>query len=170
MSAPPLTPDELVSTAGERELLEAYLDNYRAIMVRKLAGLSDADTHRRLVPSKTTLASLLAHLTEVESSWFQRRLGQRDLPDIKPGWRGDEGWDIDPDTPVAGLVARYEAACAQSRRIAAGLALDDTVPHHRLGRVSLRWVYVHMIEETARHAGHADILREQTDGATGFDS
>jgi hypothetical protein len=53
--------------------------------------------------------------------------------------------------------------------VAAGLALDGTVPHHRLGRVSLRWVYVHMIEETARHAGHADILREQTDAATGFD-
>jgi hypothetical protein len=67
------------------------------------------------------------------------------------------------------LVTRYEAACAESRRVAAGLALDDTVPHPRLGRVSLRWVYVHMIEETARHTGHADILREQTDGATGFD-
>jgi hypothetical protein len=53
--------------------------------------------------------------------------------------------------------------------VAARFTLDDTVPNPRLGRVSLRWIYVHMIEETARHAGHADILREQTDGATGFD-
>jgi uncharacterized protein DUF664 len=166
---PPLAPHELVSVAGERELLETFLDTYRATVVRKTAGLQDSQAHRRLVPSKTTLASLLAHLTEVESSWFQRRLAQRQLAAITPGWRGDEGWDLAPDTPLAELVERYEAACAESRRVAAGLALDHTVPHHRLGRVSLRWVYVHMIEETARHAGHADILREQTDGATGFD-
>lgn len=164
----PLAPDERVSTAGERETLETFLDLYRSIVVRKLAGLPDADAHRRLVPSETTLATLVAHLTQVECSWFQRRLGQRE-PESIAGWRGDSGWGVDPDTPVAELVARYEAACAESRRVAAGLALDDTVPHPRLGRVSLRWVYVHMIEETARHAGHADILREQTDGATGFD-
>jgi hypothetical protein len=67
------------------------------------------------------------------------------------------------------LLAGYEQACADSRRAAAGLSLDRCVPHPRMGQVSLRWIYVHMIEESARHAGHADILREQTDGATGFD-
>jgi hypothetical protein len=73
-----------------------------------------------------------------------------------------------PDgVPVAELGAAYERACARSREIAAGYALDHLGAHPHLGPVSLRWVYVHMIEETARHVGHADILREQTDGATG---
>jgi Protein of unknown function (DUF664) len=67
------------------------------------------------------------------------------------------------------LIARYEQACAASRRTAVRFALDDCVPHPRMGQVSLRWIYVHLIEESARHVGHADILREQTDGATGFD-
>jgi hypothetical protein len=75
----------------------------------------------------------------------------------------------DPGDTVAGVLADYRAACEQSRTAAAAHGLDDAVPHDRLGMVSLRWIYVHMIEETARHAGHADILREQTDGSTGFD-
>jgi hypothetical protein len=67
------------------------------------------------------------------------------------------------------LIEGYERACAASRQVAARFSLDDSVPHARMGMVSLRWIYVHMIEESARHVGHADILREQTDGATGFD-
>ena len=70
---------------------------------------------------------------------------------------------------AASLVGEYPRACEESRQTAARFALDDTVPQRRLGRVSLRWIYVHMIEETARHVGHADILREQTEGATGVD-
>jgi Protein of unknown function (DUF664) len=70
---------------------------------------------------------------------------------------------------VAGVLADYQAACEQSRAAAAEHELDHVVPHDRLGSVSLRWILVHMVEETARHAGHADILREQTDGSTGFD-
>jgi hypothetical protein len=81
----------------------------------------------------------------------------------------DGGWAVGQAETGDGLLAGYVRACAASREIAAGLGLDDTAPHPRLGRISLRWVYVHLIEETARHAGHADILREQTDGATGFD-
>jgi hypothetical protein len=65
------------------------------------------------------------------------------------------------------LVARYDEQCARSREIAAKKQLDDIVPHPELGEVTMRWIVVHMIEETARHAGHADILREQIDGSTG---
>jgi hypothetical protein len=65
------------------------------------------------------------------------------------------------------VLATYDAACARSREIAAKFELDYMVPQEELGQVSLRWIYAHMIEETARHAGHADILRELTDGATG---
>lgn len=167
---PPLAPDELVATGTERDVLEAFLDFYRGVIVRKAAGLSEEDARRRLVPSKTTLAGLLKHLTGVERGWFQRRLAQRSPEEVGPNSRGDdESWDLAEGDTVAALSAEYEAACAESRRIAAQFALDDAAPHPRLGQVSLRWIYVHMIEETARHAGHADILREQTDGATGVD-
>ena len=84
-------------------------------------------------------------------------------------WAGVLGWELADDETVASLVAEYRRACEESRQTAARFALDDTVPQRRLGRVSLRWIYVHMIEETARHVGHADILREQTDGAAGVD-
>ncbi|MGH3193807.1 MAG: DUF664 domain-containing protein, partial [Streptosporangiaceae bacterium] len=82
---------------------------------------------------------------------------------------GDDSWELAGDETVDALVEEYRRTCEQSRRTAALFALDDAVPQRRLGRVSLRWIYVHMIEETARHVGHADILREQTDGATGVD-
>jgi uncharacterized damage-inducible protein DinB len=160
---PPLAPDELVSAGSEREVLETFLDLYRAILTRKLAGLSDAQIRQRHVPSQTTLGGLIKHLTAVEREWFQKVLAGR--PEDEPGG----GWTLSPGESAASVIEGYERACAASRRVASGFALQDSVPHPRLGRVSLRWIYVHMIEETARHAGHADILREQTDGATGFD-
>ncbi|MEV4131641.1 DinB family protein [Dactylosporangium sp. NPDC049742] len=166
--APPLAPDELVSAAGERDVLETFLDLYRDIVVRKVSGLSTVDASRRLVPSRTTLAGLVLHLTDVEREWFHGVLGGRPVPGGDRASPSDN-WDVPGDASIESLVADYRAACATSREICAGFALDDTVPSPRLGRVSLRWLYVHLIEETARHAGHADILREQTDGATGFD-
>jgi uncharacterized damage-inducible protein DinB len=165
---PPLAPDELVSTSGERQVLEAFLDLYRNILKRKLAGLSDQQIRRRHVPSQTTLGGLVKHLAAVEREWFQVVLAGR--PEDGPGAPpSDVGWTLSSDDTAGSLLAGYERACAASRRIASGFSLDDRVPHPRMGQVSLRWIYVHMIEESARHAGHADILREQTDGATGFD-
>lgn len=165
---PPLDPEELVSTAGEREVLEAFVDYYRRVLTGKLRGLSEGDARRRLVPSPTTLIGLVKHAAAVERYWFQRLLDQRPRDQITGNSRGDAAsWQVDPDESIAAVVAEYAEACATARRIAARFALDDTVPHDRLGRVSLRWIYVHMIEELGRHAGHADILREQIDGATG---
>jgi uncharacterized damage-inducible protein DinB len=174
VTSPPLPPerplgrDEQVGTGSEREVLEAFLDLYRDIMVAKVAGLSTEAARRRLVPSSTTLAGLIKHLASVEREWFRGILGQR--PAEQVGVRvTDDGWGIDPDETIDDLVVDYQRACDESRAVAARLALDDSVPMPRLGQVSLRWIYVHLIEESARHAGHADILREQTDGATGFD-
>jgi Protein of unknown function (DUF664) len=82
---------------------------------------------------------------------------------------GTDSWDLAEDDTVESLAEEYRRTCEQSRQTAARFSLDDVVPQRRLGHVSLRWIYVHMIEETARHVGHADILREQTDGATGVD-
>ena len=162
MVEPPLFPDELVSTAGERTVLETFLDHYRAEVVRKLRGVSEQDARRRLVPSLTTLGGLVKHLTVVEESWFLRRMGGRDLG---PRPTVEEEFTLTDSDTVESLIADYERMCAQTRAEAARHELDDVVPHHRMGQVSLRWIYVHLIEETARHAGHADILREQIDGS-----
>ncbi|WP_229669983.1 DinB family protein [Microlunatus endophyticus] len=159
--------DDWATTAGERDALETFLDQYRAIVVWKLAGLSDDQAGRKLVESGTTLGGIVKHLRHVEEAWFVNALDG--VP--RPEWRDtDPEWQyrMEPGEMLAGLIADYESACATSRRIAAGRGLDDLAQHPRLGELSLRWVYLHMIEETARHAGHLDILREQIDGRTGF--
>lgn len=165
---PPLAPDELVSASGERQVLEAFLDLYRDIMMRKLAGLSDQQIRQRHVPSQTTLGGLMKHLAAVEREWFQLVLARGPAEELGAPPQ-DDGWTLSSDDTAESLLAGYERACAASRQVASGFSLEDRVPHWRMGQVSLRWIYVHMIEESARHAGHADILREQTDGATGFD-
>ncbi|WP_091554574.1 DinB family protein [Micromonospora pattaloongensis] len=164
METLPLTPPygpELVGTAGEREVLESFLDFYRKVIVSKVYGLSNEDAKRRLVPSLTTLAGLLRHVTVVERNWFQHVLAGQPAAGDEDG-----GWFVD-DATVEGLIAEYTQECDRSRSVAARLALEDVGSHPQLGPISLRWVYIHMIDETARHAGHADILRELTDGATG---
>jgi uncharacterized damage-inducible protein DinB len=158
-----------VADAGERATLEAFLDHLRAEVKAKVRDVSDEDARRRLVPSATTLGGLLKHLQRVEASWFQHRLDQVPAAELPPlQWLAD-GPDGDfvvaADETVASLIAGYDAQCAVSRATAARFHLDDVVPHPSLGHASLRWIYVHMIEETARHAGHADILREQLDAA-----
>jgi uncharacterized damage-inducible protein DinB len=167
---PPLGPDERVASAGERPLLEAFLDWHRSIVVAKVSGLDDEAVRRRHVPSRTTLAGVVQHLAGVERSWFLRVLDRRAPDQLPPNSAGDEdSWLLAYDRPLADVVSGYEDACEQSRAAAARYALDWTVPEPRLGTVSLRWIYMHMIEETARHVGHLDILRELTDGATGVD-
>nr|WP_203927610.1 DinB family protein [Virgisporangium ochraceum] len=158
----------MVSTAGERETLERFLDHHRYVLRGKLRDLPDADGRRQLVGSETTLLGLLRHVAAVERNWFQHILAGRPREQIAGNSRGDDAsWVLPRNETAVNVLAAHEAACAESRRIAAGFDLDHTVPHERLGRVSLRWVFVHLIREYARHAGHADILREQLDGVTG---
>ena len=162
---------KVAAVADERTTLDAFLDFYRDAVAAKLRGVSEEDARRRLVPSLTTLGGLVKHLTRVEASWFQRRLDQvpvDDLPLVKSAIEDpDSEFRIDPEDSVEALIARYQDQCARSRETAARYELDHVVAHPELGEISLRWIVVHMIEETARHAGHADILREQIDGSTG---
>jgi uncharacterized damage-inducible protein DinB len=152
----------------ERTLLEAFLDDYRDILVRKVSGLSDADARRNLVPSPTTVGGLVKHLRWAEYGWFEQLLQERSDDNRRAHDRSLE-FEFLEDESLPTLITQYQAQCEESRRIAAGYPLDHTVPHRRFGQVSLRWIYVHMIEEIARHTGQLDILREQLDGATGFD-
>lgn len=159
-------------TANERSMLEAFLDHHRDAVVAKIRGVSEGDARQRLVPSMTTLAGLVRHLRRVEASWFEHRLAQGKVADIPllawffedPGQR--DFW-VPPDETVEESLVAYAEQCERSRRIAEAHDLDDVVPHPEMGSVSMRWIMLHMIEETARHLGHADILREQLDGHTG---
>lgn len=170
MTDTPLPPGRhgLVITSGERETLEAFLDDYRDIVVRKASGLSEADARRHLVSSPTTVGGLVKHLRWAEFGWFEQLLQERLDDNRRPHVRAWE-FELSEHDSLPALVAEYRRQCEQSRQIAAGYPLDHTVPHRRLGPVPLRWIYVHMIEETARHCGQLDILRELLDGTTGFD-
>ncbi len=172
MTVPASAPatDQPVSKGSERQLLEAFLDLHRQVLVSKVDGISEKEARWRRVPSKTTLAGLIKHMIGVERGWFQQVLGGRDAAEVGPNvGGGEESWDLAENETVSSLLKEYEQTCEQSRQTAARFALDHAVPEPDMGQVSLRWIYVHMIEETARHAGHADILKEQTDGSTGID-
>lgn len=148
-------------------MLEGFLEQYRVIVLRKVTGFDDDLARRELVASHTTVAGVLRHLTWVEHAWFVEVLDG----EPRPGWRdSNPEWQFRAGTePVAELIMAYREACDRSRRIAESRSLDDTGVHPRMGTVSLRWIYLHMIEEIARHAGHLDILIEQLDGSSGFD-
>jgi uncharacterized damage-inducible protein DinB len=160
----------LATTGTEREVLEFFLDFYRGIVKNKVRGLAEDQIRERRVESLTTLAGMLKHLAVDERDWFQRTLAQYSDEQIGALAHGsdDRSWQVSDAETLDDLIAEYDKAGAQSRKIAAQFDLGHIVPHHQLGQVSLRWIYVHMIEETARHAGHADIMREQIDGTVGF--
>lgn len=147
-------------SAGERDTLLAFLDYLRESVILKVADLDRERAGRPMVPSGTSLLGLVKHLTLVERWWFHVvfAAAAADVPDV----------DVAPEDTVDGLVAAYREVIAGSNAIA--MACDDL---DRLSATNggeppaLRWILVHMIEETGRHAGHADILREMIDGTTG---
>ncbi|MBO0827030.1 MAG: DinB family protein [Streptosporangiales bacterium] len=150
--------------ADERSALSARLDFLRATMVMKLDGLDDGPLRRPMTPTGLSLLGLVKHLTQVEHSWFVRRVGGKGGP---KRFDPDAEFRVLPDETTRSVVDGYLRACEDSRTVVAEHSLDDTFEHPRHGTTDLRWVLVHMVEETARHAGHADIIREQLDGATG---
>jgi uncharacterized damage-inducible protein DinB len=162
---------DVEQSTDEREVLVQFLDEYRHVVAAKVAGLSDADARRAVVASGLSPLGVLKHLAWVEYGWFRYRFAGEDVPDT-PRVDGDNAVQFateETDT-VEDVLARYGDACDRSRAIAASApTLDELARRHRPGEVpaTLRWIYVHMIEETARHAGHLDIMREQIDGATG---
>lgn len=147
--------------ADERTQLEEFLDANRAELVAAVRGLTDEQARRRLVPSLTTPLGLLRHAAFAEQVWFHVALAGRTREDVGIPATVDESFVLAHDDTVAAAVADYERVWGEARDIAAGFALDDLAHHNRRGPLTLRWIYLHMIEELARHAGHADILAEQ---------
>lgn len=155
----------------ERAALEQWVDYHRATLLMKCSGLTAAQLKQRAVPpSALSLLGLVRHMTEVERGWFRMHVNFEDLdfpydPD-QTGADFDDVADADAEHDLDAYRREIEAA----RSATAGKSLDLVVPsrgHHPERTRNVRWIYLHMIEEYARHNGHADLLREAIDGTTG---
>lgn len=155
----------------ERELLEAHLEHNRLAVRHKVEGLCLDVAKTRLGSTPTSVAGLVKHLTEVEGWWFCRIFNGEDWTGNSTDENPDGEFEIGPEETVESLLNEYDNACARSRAICKGYELDDisSLPNSRNEHPSLRWVYLHLIEEIARHAGHLDIYRELLDGTTDRD-
>ncbi|MFI7059660.1 DinB family protein [Kribbella sp. NPDC050124] len=159
--------------ADERTQLIGWLDHQRSLVRPKCEGLGEIDAHRKLLSTSPlmTVAGLVAHLRWVEYSWFtENLLGTPDTGQTPwtEGGHPDAEMFVD-DVPLAQLLDEYDAECKRSNEIVAGFSLDDVerLVVRDAGRASVRYILCHMIEETARHLGHLDIIREVLDRVNG---
>jgi hypothetical protein len=168
-SLPRVEPGRLTS---EKQALDEWVDFHRATLLMKCEGLTSEQLMTKSVePSTLTLLGLVRHMSEVERGWFRRHAGREDIDFFYCT-------DDDPDADLLNLdsadasmdMAHFVDECQRSREATANLSLDEVVPsrgHHQERTRNIRWIYLHMIEEYARHNGHADLLRERIDGVVG---
>ena len=163
-----LVPTSPPFRGGEKETLVGLLDLNRATLVWKLDGLDEDQARERHVGSLTTMMGLVKHMAYVESWWFLEYIDGRQ--DLELGFGDDEEADfrLGLDETIASVTNLYERHVVAANEAIAAHELDDVGGELRGGTRSLRWVLGHMIEETARHVGHADIIRELIDGTTGY--
>ncbi len=167
-TAPPDTRPQPANTGAERLLLDGFLDYHRETLLWKCAGLTDDQLRARAVPTSTlSLLGLVRHLTEVERGWFFDVLPYEATPIYFTEDAPDDDFDATGSVPPAEVLDRYRAEVDRIRAEIGAVPLDHEYTDPRGKTFSLRWVYIHMIEEYARHNGHADLLREAIDGATG---
>jgi Protein of unknown function (DUF664) len=167
MPAPVVDRQRKPQSGDERPLLEGFLDFHRATLLMKCQGLTDDQLKLRSAdPSTLSLLGLVRHLTEVERGWFRRRIGGETGASVAPLYysdaRPDDDFDATDEPPSDVVFATYLEEVQRCKAAAAGVPLDAMV-----GERSVRWIYLHMLEEYARHNGHADLLRQRIDGATG---
>ncbi|KIF69725.1 hypothetical protein HY68_15865 [Streptomyces sp. AcH 505] len=154
------------ATGDEKESLYVSLDRHRDAVLWKLDGLDEEQVRRRMTPSGTSLLGLVKHLACNEYGWFCETFGRG----IETLWfdpEAGEDMSVEPDESTSKIVHFYGRSRTEADKVISELALDDVGTSWRGETVSMRWALIHMIEETARHAGHMDILRELVDGATG---
>jgi uncharacterized damage-inducible protein DinB len=150
----------------ERSVLVGYLTYHRTVLARKVEGLTDEQARRTASPpSELTLLGLIRHMTDVERWWFRRVLLAEDVPAL---FDDDEEWRVPPDATIVDTLEAYWGEIAVVDAHLAVASMDDrNVGEPDPGQHALRRTIVHMIEEYARHCGHADLLREAIDGTTG---
>jgi uncharacterized damage-inducible protein DinB len=165
--AEPVTPLPESKAFGEdeRSVLLGYLTYHRTILARKIEGVSDEDARRAACPpSVLTLLGLIRHMSDVERWWFRRVQQAEDVPGI---FDDDEEWRVPDDTTVTDALRAYWDEIAVVDSYLANADMDRVNENLEGGPHTLRRTIVHMIEEYARHCGHADLLREAIDGTTG---
>ena len=155
--------------ADERTTLTAFLDFLRGTLALKCEGLTDDQLRERAVPpSSLSLLGLVRHMAEVERNWFRPVLGGEEMAGF---FSSDLDWEVAfrdlATADVAEAFRLWRAECDHSRELVAAAPSFDVAGFRHRGYVSLRWVMTHMIEEYARHLGHADLIRERLDGSTG---
>jgi hypothetical protein len=164
----PVARSRPIQVGSERAMLQSMLDFYRATVVNKVAGLTDTQAFTAAVPPSTlTPATVVKHLAGTERFWFSIDFAGLDVP---WPWTDDDlhsNFRIEPGDSLATIVADYVEECARSRRAVADSCLDDPARGDDM-EFTLRYAMIHMIQETARHCGHLDLLRETTDGAVGL--
>lgn len=146
--------------SDERDQFKAYLNLQRNAIARKLDGLTEKQARWKPSPTANSLLNLVVHLSGVERNWFQHVIAgntvERD--------RDAELRELPPDVTIVSALAGYRAACYESNDVLRIVELDDACRGQGMEQLNVRWVLFHMLEETARHAGHADITRELIDG------
>jgi uncharacterized damage-inducible protein DinB len=162
--------DQRVAPASERDALESFLDAQREGLIRKIQGLDDATARKAPTASSLSLLGLVKHATIWERRWFQVVMGGRESHEDWPTVRGrhEATFMVGENDTVDHWVEKYREQIEQSRAVAASMDLDSPCARPDLFECNVRYVLFHMIEETARHAGHADIIRETLDGSRGM--
>jgi hypothetical protein len=153
---------------NEHVTLETFLDYQRAVMLRKVGGLSDKDMRRVMTASGLTLLGMMKHLAFVERWWF--RIVFEGEEGVDTGWTDedrDADWRVEPGETAEQIHGLFLAEVDRARVIAAAADMDDVAADPLARGLTMRWILVHMIEEYARHLGHADLMRETIDGQTG---
>lgn len=152
----------------EKEVLVGFLDHYRQTVLDICEGLSEEQLRRPMMPSGTSLLGMVKHLAYAEGGWFQEGVGDEPSRFAFDPSDPEAEHRVEEHETSAEIFQLYREACALSRSALEKASLEDMVDRpNRSADYNVRWVVVHMIEETARHAGHADILRELLDGKTG---
>jgi len=147
---------------AERAIFDDALEHARSSLVATVVGLNESEARRRLVASVTTPIGLIKHAAVVERYWFQHFWADRGCSDCDGGiTAGDVSFEVAADESIADVTAEFDRAVVCSRRIVADMHLESVRSHPRYGPIQLRFVYLRLIAEYSRHAGHADILREQ---------
>jgi hypothetical protein len=156
----PMSAEDVIDQPA-RAQFETFLDQHRSYLNRCLDGLTEQQSRRSLVPSRTTLLGLVKHATFVEKVWFDEAITCRSRAEIGIAATPDESFILHDDDTLARVQQVHREACESSCRATSSLGLDDVVRGNRRGPLPLRWVYLHVLRELAQHCGHADILREQ---------
>lgn len=167
-------PGHVAAVADEREGLLAYLAQQRYVLKLTAYGLTDEQARARPLPTTTlSVGGLIKHVASTETFWIE--VAQQQFRSQEDGY--EDNFRVAPDETLAGLIARYDSVARNTEKVIAGIAdLGQAVPVPKgvpwfpadVDAWSVRWVLLHVIEETARHAGHADVVREAVDGATAF--